>query len=139
MRICQECGAISTEKRWFYDEQLRQQASRSSEAQYVICPGCQRVHNKRVDGVVTLSGGYWQAHRADIMNLINNEEARTRDKNPLARILDLRDEGGQLVIMTTNERLAQRIGSVLKRAYSGNLEFRWSHQDRFVRVHWSRD
>jgi len=140
MRICQECGAISTEKRWFYDESLRQQAAAQGlPVDFVVCPGCRRVHDKRVDGVVTLSGSYWAAHRQDVLNLVRNEETRVRAKNPVSRILEMRDEDGKLVIMTTNERLAQRLGSVLKRAYSGTLQFQWSHQDRFVRVNWHRD
>lgn len=139
MRICQECGALSTEKRWFYDEQLRQETIARGEPVFVICPGCRRVHDKRVDGVVTLSGAYLAAHRQDILNLLHNEEERSREKNPLARVLDTHDEDGKLVLLTTNERLAQRIGSVLKRAYSGTLQFVWSHQDRFVRVNWHRD
>jgi len=139
MRVCQQCGALSTEKRWFYDERLRQQAQAQGQAKLVVCPGCRRMQDKRVDGVVMVSGGYWLAHRQDILNLIDNEAARARETNPVGRILDMKDENSKLVIMTTNERLAQRLGSVLKRAYRGTLQFQWSHQDRFVRVNWHRD
>ena len=44
----------------------------------------------------------------------------------------------RLIVETTTERLAQRLGKAVYRAYKGNLDFRWSHMNKFVRVYWSR-
>ncbi|MBI3599609.1 MAG: hypothetical protein HY097_03080 [Nitrospinae bacterium] len=45
---------------------------------------------------------------------------------------------GGIEIQTTNEKLAQKIGKAVYKAYSGELEYKWSEQTKFVRVNWSR-
>jgi hypothetical protein len=51
----------------------------------------------------------------------------------------LTEEGkDRLVVETTTEKLAQHLGRAVYRAYKGELDFRWSEMNKFVRVYWSR-
>jgi len=40
--------------------------------------------------------------------------------------------------MTTDDKLAQKLGHGVYRAHKGRLEYLWSHEDKFVRVNWHR-
>jgi hypothetical protein len=42
-------------------------------------------------------------------------------------------------VTTTTEKLAQRIGREVKKAYGGTLEYTWSHDVKFARVGWERE
>ena len=54
-------------------------------------------------------------------------------KNPLDRVIQMVPEGNdRLIIETTTEKLAQRLGKAVYRAYKGSLDFRWSHMNKFV-------
>jgi hypothetical protein len=41
-----------------------------------------------------------------------------------------------LEVQTTNDRLAQRIGRELERAYKGKATYHWAHRDMLARVSW---
>lgn len=59
--------------------------------------------------------------------------------NPLERLIAIYDQEGSLVVETTTEKLAQRIGSRLEHSHRGEVQYKWSHQNRFIRVEWERN
>lgn len=73
------------------------------------------------------------------MNLIRNEAIKAMGLNPLERIISLDFDDGGIEITTTNEKLAQRIGKALHKAYSGSIEYRWSEDTKLARVNWHRE
>ncbi|MDQ7055715.1 MAG: hypothetical protein Q9M89_04210 [Persephonella sp.] len=50
----------------------------------------------------------------------------------------MREEDGKIVITTTYEHLARRIGEAVHRAYKGNLNFQYPEGTKYIRVHWER-
>ena len=139
MAICPTCKAIYQNKSWFYDEDLYRDKFQQETTHRVTCPGCQKVQDHYYEGVLTLEGEFLAQHREEIMTLLNRETERVARKNPLERVIQMVPEGNdRLIVETTTDRLAQRLGKAVYRAYKGNLDFRWSHMNKFVRVYWSR-
>ena len=68
-----------------------------------------------------------------------NTESRSRIKNPLSRIMEIRQEEDVLTIHTTDDKLAQKLGRDIYKAHSGSLQYQWSNEHNFVRVKWSRE
>jgi hypothetical protein len=136
--VCSRCGAVYHNQHWVFDEKRREMLLAAGTGKQVVCPGCKIVAERNPQGIVTLSGDYWPQHREDILNLIRNEEARGTNTNPLERIIDIREESGSLIIETTNEKLAQRIGRSVHRAHKGEVDYRWSGDNNLVRVYWER-
>jgi hypothetical protein len=110
----------------------------SSGGHRVLCPACRKAEERDPGGIVRLSGDYWLQHRDEILNLIRNEEKKAMGINPVERILRIDEEDGHLVIQTTNEKLAQRLGRALHRACHGDVEYKWSNETKLVRVEWRR-
>ncbi len=74
-------------------------------------------------------------HKGEILRLIRNEEKRARGRNPLERIVGIgKGEGGEVVGRTTKEKLAQRIGRDLRKAYGGKIQYLWSEDTKCLRV-----
>ena len=46
--------------------------------------------------------------------------------------------GNDIEITTTNEKLAQRMGKALHKAYSGTIEYKLSEDAKIARVYWRR-
>jgi hypothetical protein len=136
---CSQCGAIYHNQRWSLDPTLVSRVSQEHDGPMVVCPGCRKVEVKDPGGVVTLTGGFWQEHRDEILNLIQNEEKRAMGVNPLERLIEITPDGEELVVLTTNEKLAQRLGRALRKAYNGTVEYRWSEDNKLARVIWNRD
>jgi len=135
--VCSSCGAVYHNQHWNLD-QKRAEALTGAGANTVVCPGCRKIQSADPSGIVTLSGNYWLAHEEEILNLVRNEEGRGNGVNPLERIMDIRREGDTLIIETTKEKLAQRIGHRLHSAHKGTVDYRWSDTNHLVRVYWER-
>jgi hypothetical protein len=133
--ICGQCGVIYRNKRWVVDDG---EVKKTGAMTKVDCPACRRIADDIPAGIVTLSGKYLQVHKDNIVTAIKKIETRSRLKNPLGRIIKIVDDKGLLTVSTTEDKLAQKIGREIFKAHHGALHYRWSHEEHFVRVDWSR-
>ncbi len=137
--VCDGCRAVYMNKRWYargpaYDTALKNAGNVS-----VICPACLKIRDDFPGGVVTLKGGYVLPHKMELMKLVKNEEDKARGLNPLERVMSVKEDGyGSIVITTTNERLAQRLGRAIRKAFQGAVQYHWSHDNKLARVDWER-
>jgi len=96
------------------------------------------MHDHNPAGVVTLSGDYLQQKFDAIMHDIKHIEAKFRQKNPLGRIMDIDKADGHLIVSTTEDKLAEKMGREIYKAHKGKLHYQWAHDQELVRVSWSR-
>jgi len=136
--VCPECHAISRKKRWYLDEAEYVSLARAGAVPR-RCPACRKIADGFPSGVVTLHGTFLQAHHGEILAIVRNEERRARETNPLERIMAIRDGDECVEILTTDEKLAQRIGREIRKACQGTVSYKWSDDANLVRVDWSRD
>ena len=136
--ICKDCTAINHKKKWFLDAKLYEQKKKLKDIHWVICPACKKIKENVPGGVVILKGDFLQQHKQEIMNLIHNEDERSKKYNPLKRIMKINEKGGEVEILTTEGRLAYRIGSILFKAYDGEVECKKHDNAKFMRVEWRR-
>jgi predicted Zn-ribbon and HTH transcriptional regulator len=133
--ICKECGAVYANRRWQTGDVERPEGS-----QMTVCPACKQASTGEPRGFVYLDGGFFVEHRSEIENLLVNEGKRVAEDNPLARILDFKETGRhKLTVTTTTEHLAQRLGHALEKAFGGEVQYDFSHENKVARVSWQRD
>ena len=129
--ICPDCRAINRKKRWYVDPEEYALLKRSG-APLRRCPACRKIADAFPSGVLTLRGRFLTTHRREILTVARNEEKRARGINPLER-----DDG--MEILTTDEKLAQRIGREIRKAFRGTLDYKWSEDANLLRLTWERD
>jgi len=134
--ICRKCQAIYANKRWHIDGAEARKLAASSRTQKLVCPACQKIRDDYPEGIVTLQWSTLRDHEAEIRGLIANVEARAVSVNPLERVMKIVRQRKDLEVQTTNDRLAQRIGRELVRAYKGKVTCHWAHRDMLARVAW---
>jgi hypothetical protein len=132
---CTGCGAFYHRRHW----SLTAPAGFTSPIHLhpVYCPACRKIKAHSVSGELHLRGA-GDADRGDLIRLLRNEESKARQKNPLERIMRLEAVNGGWKIETTTEKLAQRLGRSIRKARGGKLAFKWSHNNKFVRVLWEQ-
>jgi NMD protein affecting ribosome stability and mRNA decay len=136
---CSQCHALYQGKRWFFDEKLFERLSGTDKVREVLCPTCRKINEHYAEGFLTLSGGFFAEHQGEIVKLLESEASRVGARSVMDRIIRMEREGeDKLVVETTTDKLAQRLGRAVHRAYKGDLNFHWGEVDRFVRVYWSR-
>jgi len=136
--LCENCRAVYRNKRWTLDPEEYEAVQASENVQRVTCPACRKIAEHYPEGVVTLRGDYLWDHEEEIRNILRNEENRAMAKNPLERIIRMEREGDDLVIETTEEKLAEHLGRALHKAHQGHLDVTWSDNHSLCRVTWER-
>ncbi|MGW8313318.1 MAG: BCAM0308 family protein [Desulfuromonadales bacterium] len=136
--ICQGCQAIYQNKRWQLEPDESRAIHKDPAVNWVSCPACQKIAEHYPEGIVTMSGDYLWRHETEIRNMLNNEAERVMAKNPIARIMQIEKSGENLVIETTEQKLAEHLGRTLNRAHNGDLQVAWSGSPRVCRVNWER-
>jgi len=140
MKECPRCGAVHDGHRWIPepDENLRRLLAKQAH-EVRLCPGDRRLEKRQVEGIVTLKGSFMRQHLPEIKNLVGRVARDCRRRNVSSRIFETTEEDGVLVIETTDEHLAERMGKEVEKAFKGKLEIKWQEKDTFARVVWQRD
>jgi len=137
--LCRECRAVYAGQRWQLESQAARDLAQAKQVVDTLCPACRKIRDRVPSGVVTLSGAFVQHHEQEIVSLLNHENQEAMEVNPLERIMDIERSDTGLLILTTNEKLAQKLGRAVHKAYSGELEYQWSEDTKLARVNWHRD
>jgi hypothetical protein len=112
----------------------------AARAVRTTCPACRTVDAGVARGYVHVEGAFFRAHAAEVHHLLDNEVRRAAEDNPLGRTMGRIEElGGRLLVATTTEHLAQRLGRALQKAFGGEVRYDFSHENKLARVYWRRD
>jgi NMD protein affecting ribosome stability and mRNA decay len=137
--VCKECHSVYIHKRWELESQASDDLAKAKHIVEILCPACQKIRDRQPGGIVTLQGRFVQEHQEEIVNLLHSENDRAMRINPLERVMDIEKSDSTIVVLTTNEKMAQRIGQTIHKSYSGEVEYKWSKGTKLVRVNWHRD
>jgi NMD protein affecting ribosome stability and mRNA decay len=135
---CTECKALYQRRHWFFDADAYMRETMQPTTRMVLCPACQKIRDRYAEGQVTLrTSSFLVAHKDEVLRLVHNEEERAKGINPLERIVELKESDNEIIVTTTNEKLAQRIGRALKQSFQGATTYHWS-DPKFLSVEWVR-
>lgn len=136
---CPQCGAIYVKRRWIAGTRPGT-AALAQDSEPKICPACEAAAKGFIRGHLRMEGSFLRTHRAEIEALLRNEASRAAEDNPTARIIRWEDgTKGELTIGTTTEHLTERLGHALHRAFGGEIDYGFSHENKFARAVWRRD
>ncbi len=138
--FCSECQAVWHKGKWSLNPATRREVRRWGTPIAVRCPACKSAEEGNPTGILYLAGSFLAQNRAEILSLVRNAAHAAAAKNPLERIIRIKaDPRHPLVVETTSEKLARRLGRAVNRACGGALKIRFSHEDKLVRVYWRRE
>lgn len=138
--VCKECGAVYAKRRWTAANLTSGASNQIHPVRVTVCPACKQKNSGEPRGFVFLDGAFFVRHQDEIESLLRNEAERAAENNALARILGWkRDDGHNLTVTTTTEHLAQRLGHALEKAFCGEVQYDFSHENKLARVSWQRD
>lgn len=122
--ICNDCGAVYFKKHWHHSlERLNNPEANSLAKQRTAvsfdrCPACTMIKNKQYEGRVTVVGCPARK-RAELLSVIENFGTYWNEKDVLHRIVETKTEGGNIVVTTTENQLAAKLGRKIKDVFPG--------------------
>ena len=140
--VCGNCGSVYVNRRWSLPDSLVANTKHEHRrpAKTIICPACKQKREGEPRGFVFVDGQFFVEHKKEIKQLLHNEAQRAAIDNPLARVLEWKqDKESQLTVSTSTEHLAQRLGHALEKAFGGSVHYDFSHENKLARVSWRRE
>lgn len=140
--LCAGCGAVYTRRHWRLgpSAEIALGTWHGAPLQIRLCPGCRRRGSGLPRGYVHITGKFFADHRTEMEQLLHNEVRRAREDNPVAQVMDWRSYGtGGLLITTTTEHLAKRLGQALDKAFGGTVRYGFAHDSKLAHVWWTRE
>jgi NMD protein affecting ribosome stability and mRNA decay len=137
--VCRECRSVYAGQRWQLEHQAARELSDAKQVFDALCPACEKIRDRMPGGVLSLSGRFLSEHESEIVNLLHHENSKAMEVNPLERLIDIERSDDGLTVLTTTEKMAQRLGRAVHKACSGEVEYKWSEDDKLLRVNWRRD
>jgi hypothetical protein len=131
---CPECGLVFLEGAW-----KRVEPRVARPVRLTPCPACLQTRHDYPSGVVTLKGSFVAGHRAEILSRVRNVEAMVQGEHPLERIYRIVEEKDELILYSTGEHLAARVGKALRRDFQGELKTTYAPDGHFAAVRWTRE
>lgn len=139
MALCRRCGAVYHEKRWYKRDELPGKLAGAPNTALVFCAGCQKVKDKYAEGYLVIEGHFVEKHGDEILSIIENKEGLQSYINPLEQIVGIKRFDDRIEVQTTTEKLAQRIGQIIQKSFSGELVYKWSDDNSLARIIWTRN
>lgn len=130
---CPECHAVYQGGRWVWP------VKPVTSGESFLCSACRRIRDNFPAGEVYLSGAYLSRHKKEIENLIQKIVKDAKERSSQKRIMEIRQENKGLCVRLTDDHLARHIGDAVYRAYKGDLQVKYSDEEKFVRLYWHRD
>ena len=104
-----------------------------------LCPACIQIRDRQAGGVIRFDGSFISNHRQDLLNRIHNLEKQVVEVRPLERIINIKEDKNQITVSTTTEHLIARIGKAIQRDFGGELDLRYTREDKYAIARWHRD
>jgi hypothetical protein len=131
---CSICGLLFQDGVW-----KRGKATNKGQLVEKMCPACIQIRSGQIGGIVEFSGAFAGNHRQELLNRIRNLERLIKEERPLERIVEMKEKEDRIVVSATTEHLVARIGKAIQRDFGGELNLRYSPEDKFAVAHWHRD
>lgn len=125
---CSSCGAVYKDERWQWMEP-------SIDAASIRCPACRRIAERSPAAYLEIEAPISADKHDELIHSIREIEHLEKSADPMQRIMTIEETSKQLLVTTTNVRLARSIAQLLQSSYGCDLDF---HFDRDTSLLWLR-
>ncbi len=126
--ICPDCEAVYYYKSWHHNLENYPNLNESKDVNFFICPACKMIKSKQYEGEVIIENTPLGI-KEEIKNLISKFGETAWKKDPLDRIISVKEKGKKLTILTTENQLAQKLGKKISKVFGKKHKIEISHSD----------
>lgn len=123
---CRQCGALGESGQWRW-------GTMPVQCRESLCPACRRIQDRNAAHVVELLGDLDRC-RDRVHDIVRQVERAELERNPLERVMLVRDEPGRMLLPTTGHRVARQIVANLLRVFRHGVRVR--HHPEHTQVLW---
>lgn len=124
--FCKICNAVYYKKSWHHNLAAHDDLRDDTRVAFALCPACQMIADKQFEGEIIIQD-IPEKFRNDLMNLIRGFTQRAYQKDPMDRLIEIKDARDGLHVTTTENQLAVKLAKKIKEAFKkASLEIHYA-------------
>lgn len=132
--ICSICNAYYYHKAWHHDLSDYKHINEDKDVKFTTCPACQMIKDKKFEGQVIFENVPNQ-YTEDVISRIKNVGEQATRRDPMDRIISIREGKNKIEVLTTENQLARNIARQIEKAFKGfKIVTKFSKEESVVRV-----
>lgn len=132
--VCSDCNAVYYQKSWKHGFSDYKHLNENKQVGFEICPACQMIKDGKYEGSIVLENVSAE-HKEEILRNIKNTGGRAYKRDPMDRVISIKENGGNIEVLTTENQLARIIARQVGRAYKNTkVDIEWSKEESVARI-----
>lgn len=115
--FCSDCGAVYRKKSWRHSLLNVKPPKISSQVGFKLCPACKMIRNNQFEGEVTIVNVPTKL-KAELNNFIKGYCLRAYQRDPMDRLIKIKNEGNSVIVTVTENQLANKLGKKIKNLFN---------------------
>jgi len=114
--FCSECNAVYFKKSWHHNLRNYKNLREDLPIKFAVCPACQMIKNKQFEGEIIIENAPSKIQN-ELINLIKSFCRRAYEKNPMHRLIEIKNSPRGIRITTTENQLAVKLAKKIKEVF----------------------
>lgn len=132
--VCSDCDAVYYQKSWHHGFAEYRHIRESKQVTFTICPACQMIKDGQYEGSVVFKNVPVE-HKEEILRNIKNTGERAYKRDPMDRIISVKENNGDIEVLTTENQLARIIARQVAQAHkNAKSDIIWSKEESAARI-----
>lgn len=113
--LCSECENVYWKKSWHSDFPPKI-VPEKRDVRFAVCPACKMAKGRTFEGQIIIRNVPVKVKK-DLLNLIKNSDKQARAKDPQDRVLQIRAQGSNVEVQTSENQLAVRLAKKIAQTF----------------------
>ncbi|MEK7555588.1 MAG: NMD3-related protein [Patescibacteria group bacterium] len=114
--LCKECNAAYYKKSWHHNLRHFKELREDLRVSFVVCPACNMIKNKQFEGQIEIINIPLKISE-ELINLIKSFCRRAYERDPMDRLIGIKNTKGGLEATTTENQLAVKLAKKIKQTF----------------------
>lgn len=114
--ICKNCDAVYYKKFWHRNLRHYKNLKEDLAVKFALCPACEMIKNKQFEGEIIIKNIPIKI-KSDLINLAKTFSKRALERDPMHRLIDIKEAKDGLKITTTENQLAVKLAKKIKETF----------------------
>lgn len=124
--LCRICGAAYYKKSWHHSVENYKNLPEDMRVSFTVCPADQTILDHQFEGEIIIQN-VPEKFRGDLMNLIHSFTQRAYQKDPMDRLIEIKNMREGSRVTTTENQLAVKLAKKIKDAFKkASLEIHYA-------------
>ncbi len=126
--FCKECEAVYYKKSWHHNLRNYKKLKENLPVNFSLCPACQMIKNKQFEGEIIVKN-VPEKIKKDLINLIKAFSQKAYERDPMDRLIAIKETKEGTRITTTENQLAVKLAKKIKDVFKKvNMKISYSPQ-----------